>query len=72
MLSIILKKKDYYLEVRSIFDKGLKLTAPVKGKMQKDIFETILANIAVTLRLKNEIIFSDTSSNCGLEISSNE
>lgn len=41
---------------------------PVKGKMQKDIFETILANIAVILRLKNEIIFSDTSSNCGLEI----
>ena len=36
--------------------------------MQKEIFETILADITVTLRLKNEIIFSDTSSNCGLEI----
>lgn len=68
LLSIILKQKDYFLEVKSKFDKGLKLTAPVKGKMQKDIFETILANITVTLRLKNEIIFSDTSSNCGLEI----
>ena len=72
LLYIILKKKDYFLEVKSKFDKGLKLTAPVKGKMQKDIFETILSNITVTLRLKNEIIFSDTSSNCGLEISSNE
>lgn len=68
LLSIILKKGDYYLQVKSIFDKGVKLTAPVKGKMQKDIYESILANITVTLRLKHKIIFSDTSSNCGIEV----
>lgn len=65
---IILKKGDYHLEIISKFDKGLKLTAPVKGKMEKDILESITATITVTLREKNSIIFLDTSSNCGLEI----
>ena len=67
ILSIILKKGNYYLEVKSIFDKGLKLIAPVKGKMQKDILESISANISITLKLGENAIFSDSSSNCGIE-----
>lgn len=65
---INLKKKNYYLNLKIIYDKGKKLSAPVKGKMAKDIFESISSTIKVTLIKDNKIIFSDTSKNCGLEI----
>ena len=68
LLSITLKKNNYYLEVKSLFDKGLKLSAPVKGKMQKNIFESISANVSIILRLGNKVIFSDSSTNCGIEV----
>lgn len=67
-LNITLKKGDYYLNVKSTFDKGQKLAAPVKGEMSKDIFESISSLITVTLRQGDKTIFSDTSTNCGLEI----
>jgi len=67
-LNIILQKGRYYLEIKSKYDEGLKLYAPVKGKMEKDIFESISTSITVTLKKDNIIIFSDTSTNCGLEI----
>ena len=63
-----MKKGDYYLNVKSTFDKGQKLAAHVKGEMSKDIFESISSLITVTLRQGDETIFSDTSTNCGLEI----
>lgn len=66
-MNITLKKGDLYLNLNSNFDKGLKLSAPVKGKMEKDIFESISATINITLKRKNDIIFSDKSQNCGLE-----
>ena len=59
LLSITLKKNNYYLEVKSLFDKGLKLSAPVKGKMQKNIFESISANvIKYGLAYSSERLFS--------------
>ena len=67
-LNITLKKGEYYLNIKSIYNEGHKLSAPVKGKMEKDILETITANITVTLKKDNDIIFSGTSINCGLEI----
>ena len=67
-LNITLRKNDYYLNIKSKFDKGQKLTAPVKGKMSKDIFESINSLITVTLRQGDNIIFCDSSTNCGLEI----
>lgn len=67
-LNITLKKGPYYLNVRSEYDTGLKLSAPVKGRMEKDIFESISSSISVTLKKNNNIIFSDTSTNCGMEI----
>ena len=70
-LAITLKKNNYYLEVKSIFDKGLKLSAPDKCKMQKDILESISANISITLKLREKVIFSDSSSHCGIEIVKN-
>ena len=36
--------------------------------MSKEIFESISSLITVTLKKDNTIIFSDTSTNCGLEI----
>lgn len=65
---IILKKADYYLNIQSTSNEGLKLSAPVKGKMDKDIFESISSSVNVTLKYEDAVIFSDTSLNCGLEI----
>lgn len=67
-LNITLKKGELILNLKSTFDKGQKLSAPVRGKMEKDIFETIAATITVTLKQGDKIIFSDISTNCGLEI----
>ncbi len=67
-LDIILKKANYCLNIKSTYNEGLKLSAPVKGKMEKDIFESICSAITLTLKKDNTIIFSDTSFNCGLEV----
>lgn len=67
-LNIILKKGKYLLQSETKIGDGLKLIAPVDGKMQKDIIESISATIHITLKHNNKIIFSDTSKNCGLEI----
>ena len=67
-LNIILKKGHYYLDISCAFGNGLKLVAPVKGEMNKDIFESITEVVSVCLRKDDEIIFEDTSRNCGLEI----
>ena len=67
-LNIILKKGHYYLYIESNYNNGHKLIAPVKGKMEKEIIESISETIKITLKKDDEIIFSDTSINCGLEI----
>ena len=67
-LHIILKKGRYQLNVKTKYLKGFKLLAPIKGKMNKNILESISSVISVTLKKDNKIIFSDTSTNCGLEI----
>ena len=56
------------MNINSKYNTGSKLFAPVKGKMEKDIFESISATISVTLRKDDMVIFSDISTNCGLEI----
>ncbi len=67
-VNITIKKGEYYLSIKSVSKTGYKLSAPVNGEMNKDIFETISANIRVTLKKKDNIIFNDESTNCGLEI----
>lgn len=67
-LNITLKKGDLFLNIKSSFEVGQRLFAPVKGKMDKDIFESINSVITVTLRHGDNIVFCDTSKNCGLEI----
>lgn len=68
LLNVTLKKGDLYLNIKSKYNKRQRLSAPVKGKMKKDIFESIAATATVTLKKANEIIFSDISEKCGLEI----
>lgn len=65
---ITLKRGNYYLIIKSQNNCGQKLLAPIKGNMKKTIFENINAQIDITLKKNNRIIFSDTSINCGLEI----
>ena len=67
-LNLTLKRGTYDLNIKSKYNAGIKLVAPVKGKMEKEIFESITALITVTLKRDNNIIFIDTSTNCGLEI----
>ena len=67
-LNIELKKGKYTLDKKSKYKKGLKLSAPNKGKMDKDILESIKEKITITLKKGNKIIYSNTSKNCGLEI----
>lgn len=67
-IDITLKKSSYYLNIKSQNNKSLKLSAPVKGKMEKEIFESISSTVKVILRKNNTIIFSDICTNCGLEI----
>lgn len=69
--NITLKKDNYFLNIYSTYDSRHKLFAPVKGMMKKNIFESISSSITVTLKKNNEIIFSNTSNNCGLEIVQN-
>ena len=59
---------ERFLNTNKNYFEGFKLFAPVKGKMEKNISESISASITVTLKKDNNIIFSDTSTNCGLEI----
>jgi len=63
-LNITLKKDDYFFNIKSTIEEGQKLSAPVRGKMEKDILESINSSIEVTLRKNDEIIFSDISTNC--------
>lgn len=68
LIDIKLRKGKYNLNIESKYDDGLLLSAPVKGRMEKDIFESICSNIKVELKKENTVFFSDTSSNCGLEV----
>lgn len=67
-INLTLKRGSYLLNIKAKYDDGLKLTAPVKGKMGKDIFESISTSSTITLKKDDEVIFGDTSYHCGLEI----
>lgn len=67
-IDISLKKGNYFLNITSQNKEKQKLYAPVRGKMNKNIFESISSIVSVTLKKNDNVIFYDTSQNCGLEI----
>ena len=67
-VNIILKRVKYYLYVEAEYNNKFKLKAPVKGSMEKDIYESIDSKIKITLKENDNIIFEDISINAGLEI----
>lgn len=67
-IDVVLKKGPYLLNIKSDNYGSNKLIAPVNGSMNKEIYESINSIIKVTLKKKNKVIFSDISSNCGLEV----
>lgn len=67
-INIILKKGLYILNIKSKYNTGNKLAAPVKGKMERNIYESICETIAIELKRNDEIIFEDMSKNCGVEV----
>lgn len=67
-LHIRLQRKSYTLDIQSYYENAHELNAPVDGKMDKIIYESISACIRVTLKKDENILFSDISDNCGLEI----
>lgn len=66
--NIKLKNKDYTLHIYSNNQDSFSLKAPRCGAMQKEIFESISANIYVCLSQNNNILFECESKNAGLEI----
>lgn len=65
---IIIKKGKYLLEIEAFSIDGFMLKAPMNGNMDKEILESIDSNIKITLKKNEQILFSDISSNCGVEI----
>lgn len=63
-----MQRKSYTLDIQSYYENAHELNAPVDGKMDKIIYESISACIRVTLKKDENILFSDISDNCGLEI----
>lgn len=63
-----IKKGKYELEIECVGEDRLKLIAPVKGGMTKNIKETINASLKLTLKENNKVIFEGESNNSGLEI----
>lgn len=68
LINITLKQNNYSLILETEYNIGHKLSAPVRGKMEKDILESISSSITITLKKGNKLVFCDTSTNCGLEI----
>ena len=67
-INIVIKRRNYVLNVKSNRGTSLGLVAPVAGRMNKDINESISSSVSVTLLRNNDTLFSGISTGCGLEI----
>lgn len=67
-IDIVLKKGIYTLHINSSDNNGLSLAAPVKGKMEKEVFESIDSTLFLTLKKEDQVLFTDSSFHSGLEI----
>lgn len=67
-ISIILKRNFSRIFLNATMNRSFNLKSPKFGEMKNTILESIDSSITIKLEQKNHIIFSETSSNCGLEI----
>ena len=68
-LKIILTKPKYRLIINAAENGAQKITAPTPKTMDREIFESLNANISLKLYYKNECIMERTIENGGMEIS---
>jgi len=67
-INITFTKGKYSLNIKAKTNKSKELFAPVIGKIQKSIYESINATVIITFKCENKIIYQDTSFSGGLEI----
>ena len=67
-ISIEIQQGKKTLSVSSLAENSNFLLAPSKGKMTKEILESISSKIDIQIREKDKIIFSNSGFNSGLEI----
>ena len=67
-ISIEIQQGNKTLSVSSLSENSNFLLAPSKGKMNKEILESISSKIDVQIKEKDKILFSNSSFNSGLEI----
>lgn len=67
-INIEIKQGNKLLTVSSLSENSNFLLAPSKGKMKKEILESISSKINVEIREKDKIVFSNLGFNSGLEI----
>lgn len=67
-LEITLKNARYCLEIHANVGDSSDLSAPVQGKMSKNIKESINSTVDVTFKIEGYTVYSDTSKFAGIEI----
>ncbi len=67
-ISLKIKKGNLLLKLEASIEDSRELKAPYKGNMEKVIKEVLGGNVSVTLYNKGELVFSDNSKTCGIEI----
>lgn len=67
-ISIEIQQGNKILSVSSLSENSNFLFAPSKGKMKREILESISSKIDVQIKEKDKIIFSNSGFNSGLEI----
>lgn len=67
-ISIEVQQGNKILSVSSLLENSNFLFAPSKGKMKREILESISSKINVQIKEKDKIIFSNSGFNSGLEI----
>lgn len=67
-LEITLVNSKYNLNIHATLGKSFELAAPVKGRMDKKIKESINSNIDVTFKIEGYTVYTDTSNFAGIEI----
>ncbi|MCK5129385.1 MAG: hypothetical protein KAQ68_06020 [Clostridiales bacterium] len=66
---IVLKKGKYKLYINAYTDGFEKLIAPTRSGMDREIYESISAEISLKLTCKDHIIYQGVVTQCGMEVS---